>query len=30
MPASATTVTSWSWWAAMNASITGSIVFVVG
>ena len=28
MPASATTVTSVSWWAAMNALITGSIVAV--
>ena len=28
MPASATTVTSGSWWAVMKASITGSIVFV--
>src|SRR5215471_5263292 len=28
IPASATTVTSGSWWAAMNASITGSIVLV--
>ena len=28
MPASATTVTSGSWWAAMNFSVTGSMVFV--
>jgi hypothetical protein len=28
IPASATTVISGSWWAAMNASITGSIVLV--
>jgi hypothetical protein len=28
MPASATTVTSGSWWAAMNFSLTGSIVLV--
>ena len=28
MPASATTVTSASWWAAMNARIVGSIVVV--
>ena len=28
MPASATTVTSGSWWAAMNASMTGSMVLV--
>ena len=28
MPASATTVTSGSWWAAMNVSMTGSMVFV--
>ena len=28
MPASATTVTSGSWWAAMNDSMTGSIVLV--
>src|SRR5215471_17001112 len=28
IPASATTVTSGSWWAAMNTSITGSIVLV--
>jgi hypothetical protein len=30
IPASATTVTSRSWWAAMNASMTGSMVLVVG
>ena len=28
MPASATTVTSGSWWAAMNALMTGSMVLV--
>ena len=28
IPASATTVTSGSWWAAMNFSMTGSIVLV--
>ena len=28
IPASATTVTSGSWWAAMNFSMTGSMVFV--
>ena len=28
MPASATTVTSGRWWAAMNFSMTGSIVLV--
>jgi hypothetical protein len=28
MPASATTVTSGRWWAAMNFSMTGSMVFV--
>jgi hypothetical protein len=28
MPASATTVTSGSWWAAMNSRITGSMVLV--
>jgi len=28
MPASATTVTSGSWWAAMNALTTGSMVLV--
>src|SRR5579862_3886440 len=28
MPASATTVTSGSWWAAMNSSMTDSIVLV--
>ncbi len=28
IPASATTVTSGSWWAAMNSSMTGSMVLV--